>query len=249
MLEETIEHLETFGYCLIENAITAENTVEMEKKYYQLHNDPINREYFQNPNDDLYQTLFGVANLDESCWDCIAHPQVLQVVQHFIGDKVRLGEACTKWVKPGAGPGGIHTDSTHDLPKYLPETPWMINTIWMITDFTVENGATVVVPFSHKTRRRPSGTDLSECIPTPISGKRGSVLLWQGGTWHGNGANTTKDQHRMALNIAYYPAWWNLMREGGHQPIYPEVYERMPEPLQVLVKHKVAKQREDIYEN
>ena len=249
MLEESIQHLDSFGYCLLENAINPNITDIMAEKYYQLHQDPDNKRLFQNPNDDLYQTLFGVANLDELCWECIAHPQVIEVIQHFIGDKIRLGEACTKWVKPGAGQGGIHTDSTHDLPKILPETPWMINTIWMITDFIEENGATVVVPFSHKIRRRPTSDDLAACIPIPIVGKRGSVLLWQGGTWHGNGANTSKNQHRMALNIAYYPAWWNLMREGGHQPIYPEVFERMPESLQELVKHKVAKRREDIYEN
>ena len=82
----------------------------------------------------------------------------------------------------------------------------------------------------------------------PVCGRRGSVLLWQGGTWHGQGANTTDDQHRMALNIAYYPAWWNLMREGGHQPVFPETFARMPEDLQALVRHKVAKRREDIYE-
>ena len=125
--------------------------------------------------------------------------------------------------------------------RALPETPWMINSIWMITDFTVENGATLVVPFSHRARRRPSGSDIAESHPVPVCGRRGSVLLWHGGTWHGQGANTTDDEHRMALNIAYYPAWWNLMREGGHQPVFPETFERMPEDLQALVRHKVAK--------
>ena len=38
------------------------------------------------------------------------------------------------------------------------------------------------------------------------------------------------------------------MREGGHQPVFPETFERMPEDLQALVRHKVAKQRADIYE-
>jgi ectoine hydroxylase-related dioxygenase (phytanoyl-CoA dioxygenase family) len=124
----------------------------------------------------------------------------------------------------------------------------MINSIWMITDFTVENGATLVVPFSHRARRRPSASDIAESHPVPVCGRRGSVLLWHGGTWHGQGANTTDNQHRMALNIAYYPPWWNLMREGGHQPVFPETFERMPENLQALVRHKVAKHRADIYE-
>ncbi len=182
------------------------------------------------------------------CWACIAHPQVMQVVRHFLGGSARLGEACTKWVKPKAPQGVIHTDSTHDLPERLPATPWMINSMWMMTDFTVDNGATVVVPFSHRTRQRQTQLDISQSHPVPICGQRGSVLLWQGATWHGQGANTSQDKHRMGLNIAYYPAWWNLMREGGHQPVFPETFARMPETLQILVRHKVAKQREDIYE-
>ena len=133
--QDAIEHLETFGYCLIEDAIPAAQADAMAEQYFQLHRNPANSDAFQDPGADLYQTLFGVVNLDEMCWECIAHPQVLQVVRHFLGDSVRLGEACTKWVKPRASQGGIHSDSTHDLPARLPETPWMINSIWMITDF------------------------------------------------------------------------------------------------------------------
>jgi ectoine hydroxylase-related dioxygenase (phytanoyl-CoA dioxygenase family) len=247
-LQEAIEHLDTFGYCVIEDAIPAERADQMAAKYFQLHEDSANRPLFQNPNDELYQTLFGVINMDEMCWDCIAHPQVLAVVRHFLGEHARLGEACTKWVKPTAPAGGIHADSTHDLPAQLPDQPWMINTIWMITDFTKANGATVVVPFSHRLRRRPSPELVSQSPQVSVGGRRGSVLLWQGATWHGQGANTTRDQHRMALNIAYYPAWWNLMREGGHQPVLPETFARMPEYLQDLVRHKVARERADIYE-
>ena len=81
--QEAIEHLETFGYCLIEDAIPAAQADAMAEKYFQLHQDPANRQTFQDPNAELYQTLFGVVNLDEMCWDCIAHPQVLQVVCHF----------------------------------------------------------------------------------------------------------------------------------------------------------------------
>ena len=75
--KDAIEHLETFGYCLIEDAIPATQADAMAEKYFQLHQDPANRDTFQDPNAELYQTLFGVVNLDEMCWECIAHPQVL----------------------------------------------------------------------------------------------------------------------------------------------------------------------------
>lgn len=188
-------------------------------------------------------------NLDEQCWACVAHPKVLAVVQHFLGADARVAEACSKWVKPGAPAGGVHVDSTQDLPALLPAEPWMINTMWMLTDFTAENGATLVAPFSQRARQRPpKGVDPADKHLLPVTGRRGAVLLWHGGIWHANGANTTTDQQRMGLNIAYYPPWWNLAREGGHQAIQPEVYARMPAELQKLNRNRVAQSRDELYE-
>ena len=88
-VQEAIEHLEIFGYCVIEDAIPAEQADEMAERYFQFHQDPATRSLFQNPTDELYQTLFGVINMDEMCWPCIAHPQVLAVARHFLGTHVR----------------------------------------------------------------------------------------------------------------------------------------------------------------
>jgi ectoine hydroxylase-related dioxygenase (phytanoyl-CoA dioxygenase family) len=125
----------------------------------------------------------------------------------------------------------------------------MINSIWMMTDFTADNGATLVVPFSHRARRRPpKGIQPTDPLLKPVTGQRGSVFLWHGGLWHASGANTTTDQNRMALNIAYYPPWWNLAREGGHQPVSPEVFARMPPEMQELNRHRVGQHRAELYE-
>jgi ectoine hydroxylase-related dioxygenase (phytanoyl-CoA dioxygenase family) len=248
-IQAAIDHLELYGYCVLADAIPAEQADRMAETYFNLHRDPANRAWFQNAKDELYQTLFGLMNLDELCWGCAAHPQVLAVVRHFLGPDTRLAEACSKWVKPGAPAGGVHVDSAHDLPARLPEAPWMINTMWMVTDFTAENGATLVAPFSHRARQRPpKGMDPADKRLMPVTGRRGSVFLWHGGIWHANGANTTTDQQRMGLNIAYYPPWWNLAREGGHQPIRPDVYARMPAELQKLNQNRVAATRAELYE-
>jgi ectoine hydroxylase-related dioxygenase (phytanoyl-CoA dioxygenase family) len=174
---------------------------------------------------------------------------VLAVARHFLGPKTRIGEACSKWVRPGAPRQAIHVDSAEELPEALPELPWMINTLWMLTEFRKENGATLVVPFSHRLRRRPSSRTLAECPLVSVEGGRGSVLLWQGAVWHGAGANTTGSEDRLGLNIAYYPPWWNLAREDGHQPVWPEVFARMPADLQALTCHKVGRERADVYED
>jgi ectoine hydroxylase-related dioxygenase (phytanoyl-CoA dioxygenase family) len=180
-MQAEIDHLDLFGYCVIEDAIPAQQADRMAETYFALHQDPANRSAFQSPADELYQTLFGLMNLDEQCWGCAAHPKVLAVVRHFLGPNARIGEACSKWVKPGGPAGSVHVDSTQDLPVPLPAEPWMINTMWMTTDFTAENGATLVAPFSHRARRRPAkGMDPADKHMMPVTGRRGSVFLWHG---------------------------------------------------------------------
>jgi ectoine hydroxylase-related dioxygenase (phytanoyl-CoA dioxygenase family) len=247
-MQELIRHLEVFGYCLIEDAIPADLADRLAARYFALHRDAANRANLQEPGNELYQTLFGVLNLEEQGWVCAAHPAVLAVARHFLGPAARIGEACSKWVQPGAPRQAIHIDSTEDMPPSLLDQPWLINTIWMLTDFTRENGATLVAPMSHRLRWRPTTELISQAALVSVEGRRGSVLMWHGGTWHGAGANTTSGTHRMGLNIAYYPAWWNLYREDGHQPIWPEVFDRMPKELQELTRHKVGRQRADVYE-
>ena len=250
MLHEVVRHLDVYGYCLIENLISPSKCDQMAEKYFQLHRHPDFRPHFQGAAEigGVNQTLFGTINKDEMCWDCITHPDVLGVVRHFLGPNARLGEACTKWIKPGAPMAEIHVDSTQDLFEPFPNKPWIINSMWMITDFTTENGATVFVPMSHKSRRYPFSISSEDIRICSVPASRGSVVLWQGGTWHSSGANISRDQQRMGLNVAYYPAWWNCAREGGHQPVFPEVFERMPLDLQDLCRYKVGHLRSDVYE-
>ncbi len=239
----------TQGYCILEALVPAIQADALAQRCYRWHRDPALRDLMQDPADDLYQTLFGLANLDEACWAFAAHPAVLAIVRQVLGPHVRIGAICSKWVKPGAPAGGVHVDSTGDLPARLPEDPWLVNSMWMLSDFTEHNGATLIAPGSHTKRARPP-RDLSPDDPAlkKITGPQGSLVLWHAGVWHANGANTSPSEHRMGLNISYYPVWWNMYREGGHQPVHPEVYARMPEEMKVLNAHRVGHSREDLYE-
>ena len=61
---EAIDHLDLYGYCLIEDLIPADQAEEMEQIYYRHHQDPDNRTLLQNPNVEDNQTLFGVRQQD-----------------------------------------------------------------------------------------------------------------------------------------------------------------------------------------
>lgn len=245
-LTAAIDHLTTYGYCLLEDRIPRDLAQSMAERFLEFHADPTCQSY--NTGDRYYQTLFGMTNLDDRVWICAGHPDVVTVVRHFLGPNCRVVEACSKPTWPGAPHQRLHVDSAGHFAQ-VPDVPWMINTIWMLTDFTEENGATGVVPMSHRSRLKVPPPDITPDSPLikPVTGRAGSVILWHGGLFHMARANTS-DQIRVGLNIAYYPRWFNNWVEGGHQPVWPETYERMPPEMKRLCPGRLGRNRADLYE-
>lgn len=99
-LQEAKDHLDTYGYCLLEDRISEELARSMAEKFLELHADP---RYQENiVGDRYYQTLFGILNLDERSWICASHQDVTAIAGHFLGPNVRAAEGCSKPTWPGA---------------------------------------------------------------------------------------------------------------------------------------------------
>ena len=244
LIKAAIDHLDTYGYCLLEERIPRDLAQGLAARFLEFHADPACKPYVVG--DQHYQTLFGTLNLDDRVWACASHPDAVAIARHFLGPSCRVVEACSKPTWPGAPAQSLHADSAGNFAQ-VPDVPWMINTIWMLTDFTQENGATGVVPMSHRSRCKRPPPDLDPALIRPITGKAGSVMLWHGGTFHQARANSS-DQVRVGLNIAYYPRWFNNWIEGGHQPVWPETYQRMPPQMQQLCPGKQGRNRAELYE-
>ena len=89
------------------------------------------------------------------------------------------------------------------LPLARPRPSFGVSTIWAFDDFTAENGATRVVPRSHLSgcQPDPARTDYGEI---PIEAPAGSVLVWEGRTWHAAGLNVS-DHPRYGV-VTYFCA-------------------------------------------
>ena len=198
--------------------------------------------------DAHYQTLFGMLNLDDRVWTCACHSDVVYIARHFVGPNCRVVEATSKPTWPGAPAQVLHVDSAGHFAT-VPDVSWMINTIWMLTDFTEDNGATGVVPMSHRSRLKAPPPEITADSPLikPITGPAGSVIMWHGGLFHMVRPNRS-NQIRVGLNIAYYPRWFNNWIEGGHQPIWPETYARMPPEMKRLCPGLLGHTRAERYE-
>ena len=106
-------------------------------------------------------------------------------------------------------------------------------------DFTRANGATMLVPGSHKWHdqevRQPPDV---EALQVEMSA--GSLVAWTGSMWHGGGANTTADQSRLAVNINFNVAWLR-QQENQYVGVPREEVAKMPERLQrALGYHQVS---------
>jgi ectoine hydroxylase-related dioxygenase (phytanoyl-CoA dioxygenase family) len=107
------------------------------------------------------------------------------------------------------------------------------NTIWAMTDFTEENGATRVVPGSN---HFDDGLHLTDDDTVPAEMERGSVLLYTGSLYHGGGANRS-DSVRMGVNITYNMSWLR-QEENQYLSVPLEVARELPVELLRLMGYQ-----------
>jgi ectoine hydroxylase-related dioxygenase (phytanoyl-CoA dioxygenase family) len=108
----------------------------------------------------------------------------------------------------------------------------------MLSDFTRAVGATVLMPFSHHTLRRPRrGVQYHHLVAAEAP--RGSIVIFHGAIWHGAGANVTTDSTRIGVSVAYFPSWLDPA-VGGWTTMPRSIYNRMPPLVQQLNAHRVV---------
>lgn len=137
-------------------------------------------------------------------------------------------------IMPGQAAQPIHRDRWawgRSLDRLEPQ----LNTIWALTDFTAENGATQVAPGSTAwpDNRRPTEAEL-----TRAEMKAGSVLLYTGSVFHGGGANASA-QDRWGLNITYALGWLR-QEENQYLSCPPEIARTLDPDLQALLGYAMG---------
>lgn len=143
-------------------------------------------------------------------------------------------------VKPGsitrAGNRGHHVGGAALMQPKTIAPAVVCNTMWMLTDYTAENGATLVVPGSHKTGRQPDH-DLDDAADwVPAEGPAGTAVLFEGRTWHSTGENRT-GQLRVGLTTNFCAPQFR-QQENFLLGTRPEVLESATPELLKLIGFK-----------
>lgn len=164
-----------------------------------------------------------------SCRELVMDPLALGTARMFLGHATNIQLHLTQAIAigPGETPQPIHRDQwAFDFFPFPAGYEVQCNTIWALTDFTEENGATrVVVGSNLKEDRLAFGPDDTE----PATMARGSVLFYSGSVYHGGGANHS-DAFRIGLNITYNVAWLR-QEENQYLSVPREVAETLPTDL------------------
>jgi ectoine hydroxylase-related dioxygenase (phytanoyl-CoA dioxygenase family) len=233
-VQDHVDEIGVRGWTVIDEAIDPMLIDGLEQDLERLE-----RELDVRPSDNSFEgrSTLRVYNLlarGEIWWQVPVHPKVLPVVEGVLDAGCLISSLSSINIGPGETAQPIHADDQLiPIPKPHPAT--VCNTMWALTDFTEQNGATRVI----------SGTHLAEASPNfgqhydsePASMKKGSVLVWHGSLWHGGGANQTGDKRvGIAMN---YCAGYIRQQENQQLGIPVAMVKRMPHRLQELVGYGV----------
>ena len=168
----------------------------------------------------------------------VAHPTILGTLDLSLGDHCSTFQIdLTQLVDIGPGEPAqmIHRDQwSFDHFPFPTGFEAEISTMWAVTDFTDEMGATRVVVGSHLWEDDPAEVD--PALTTSAVMSKGSVMVYVGSIFHGGGANTS-DVHRIGLNIGYSLAWLR-QEENQYLACPPEIARTLPEGLLRLMGYQ-----------
>jgi ectoine hydroxylase-related dioxygenase (phytanoyl-CoA dioxygenase family) len=233
-LESHLTRIAEDGYTILPNAIDRDLVDEIDEALLKLEHD-----LGTVPADNLFEGVrtMRVYNLlvHGTTFEKIpVHPSVLPVVEAVLDPGLLISSLSSIAIGPDEQAQPIHADDQL-IPLTRPHVPIICNTMWAITDFTEENGATRLVPGSHLRDEAPNPLELYETIPAEMS--KGSVLVWVGSLWHGGGANHT-DTRRVGIAMNYC-AGYIRQQENQQLGLARETVEGFSPRLRELVGYGV----------
>ncbi|MEX1254393.1 MAG: phytanoyl-CoA dioxygenase family protein [Dehalococcoidia bacterium] len=223
--------LERDGYAIIENYLSPEDVRAKKDDLHRiLQSTPTGRNDFEGHSTQRIYAFFAkTRTFDEQAIDPLLHG----VLERELGPNFVFSAPVGINIGPGETAQNLHTDDGI-YPVKRPHAQFVLNTMWALDDFTEDNGATHVVPGSHRwVERQADGTfdEVRAVMPA------GSVMFFLGSVWHGGGANNT-DRPRLGV-ILHYCAGWLRPQENHLLGVPKEIVRDLPLRLQELLGYGV----------
>ncbi len=259
-LSALLADLNRYGYCILRKVIPPEDIPKLRDSIMASV-----REHSTLPPPSGYVT--GFLRVNQAIAPYLTNPRLMAIVDHLFGEFPNISMLTGTINGRGIPRGEVHADWPYNqnnrsrVRAPYPDVIMNLVTMWMITDYTVENGGTIIIPGSHKRDYAPEhGTAVDPGAKyegeVQLIGKAGDVGVFDARTWHAIAPNIS-DHDRSGVIVRYAPWWINLNplkpgtrerrqmveKTGGQDSevaLLPQsIYENLPEDLKPLIDHLV----------
>ena len=215
--------LDDNGYVVLNACMDAGLLNGLRARILELFEEEGDRAGHEFKTEEHARRLANLVNKGEVFARAIALPQVLDHVRYVLGGDCKLSSLNARSADP-------HTDIGQPLHVDMGAIPdengyWVCNTVWMLDDFTRENGPTRMVPGSHKWGTRPQDVLEDPFAAHPqevlLTGKAGSIAVMNAHMWHAGTANRTAAP-RLAMH-GFYCRRDKPQQQYQKQLLHPEV--------------------------
>jgi ectoine hydroxylase-related dioxygenase (phytanoyl-CoA dioxygenase family) len=214
-------HLREYGVCRLEGALGTDDLLALRVAVRQAAADDAASDKAYLYSDGANQRIWCLFNRGECFLRLAENPLALTVIRGVLGEDALLSNLSANMTGPGGHAMVPHWDQD------WAERPWphplVVHVIWMLDDFTEDNGATLVAPGSHLSEHAPGAQDM-----VPATGMAGTALIVDGRTWHGTGPNTSAAKHRIGI-LAYYCRSYIRQQENMWRSLRDDVRDGLSE--------------------
>jgi ectoine hydroxylase-related dioxygenase (phytanoyl-CoA dioxygenase family) len=229
-VDEVVARLEHDGYATIPDATTTDELAAVRSDLEQLlEHTPRGRDDFEGRRT---QRIYGLFAKTRALDPLAVHATVLGVLDRVLGS-YQLSAPAAIAIGPGESAQPLHPDDAiYPIPR--PHAELVVNVMWPLEEFTEANGATRIVPGSHRwADERPEPDTPTIAVEVPAR----TALVYLGSVWHGGGANHT-DRTRLGV-VLHYATGWLRPVETHTLAVPPELARTLPPRVQELLGYNI----------
>jgi ectoine hydroxylase-related dioxygenase (phytanoyl-CoA dioxygenase family) len=212
MLKKQIISLKKNGFVLVKKCLSNKEVTLFKnlcKKFYNNHyllktsKPRLSSHSLNDPKEDMI--IYNLQNKDYKFIKLGSNPKILSIVQNYFNyGAINNNEHVIFHQLTARSPISFGKNQILHIDSRLPGSRFPIKVVVtvMLDDFTIQNGATRLIPGSHLYNRFPNSKDELNKKIKYIKGKKGDVLILDGGIWHAGSKNSTKNT-RWSILITY----------------------------------------------